>query len=213
MRQKILILGTTPYTEVFVDMFETIGDIAFTGCVENRNRGRCGQSLAGLPIHWVHDIDGMRGTHRLICSLATTARSDWIAEMATRGFTFTTLVHPTSHVSRHTELGAGVSVDAGCVLAGFSRIGAYVRIGRHVSLGHHTDIDRFSTIHPGAIISGYCQIGPRVTVGTGAVIIDGIAIGEGAVIASGAVVTKDVPKRALVAGNPGLVKRKDYGPK
>lgn len=212
-QQKLLVLGTTPYAQVFVDSFEAIEGFLFAGYIENLDRGRAGQMLGELPIHWHDDIDGLSTDHLLTCSLATTARADWIGQMESRGFGFATLVHPSSQVSRRTALGPGVSVDAGTVLAGFSRIGSHVRIGRRVALGHHLEIGTFSTIHPGAIVSGNCRIGARVMVGTGAVIIDGVTVGDGAVIAAGAVVTKDVSQRTLVAGNPAVVKRADAGPR
>lgn len=211
--RKLLVLGTTPYAQVFVDSFEAVDGVAFVGCVENLDRSRAGQTLGGLPVHWTDDIDDLRADHMLTCALATTARADWIGQMEQRGFGFATLVHPSAQVSRRTELGPGVSVDAGSVLAGLSRIGPHVRVGRRVSLGHHLEIGAFSTVHPGAIVSGNCRLGKRVTVGTGAVIIDGITIGDGAVIAAGAVVTRDVPPRALVAGNPANVKREEAGPR
>ncbi len=49
------------------------------------------------------------------------------------------------------------------------------------------------------IIEDNVWIGARVS------IIPGVRIGEGAVVALGAVVTKDVPKCAVVAGNPAKV--------
>ena len=45
-------------------------------------------------------------------------------------------------------------------------------------------------------------IGNNVWIGGRAVINPGVTIGDDAVIASGAVVTKDVPDRAVVGGNP-----------
>ncbi|QKS70379.1 sugar O-acetyltransferase [Paenalkalicoccus suaedae] len=45
-------------------------------------------------------------------------------------------------------------------------------------------------------------IGDNVWIGGRAVINPGVTIGDGAVIASGAVVTKDVPAKTVVGGNP-----------
>ena len=44
-------------------------------------------------------------------------------------------------------------------------------------------------------------------VGARAVILPGVTVGEGAVVASSAVVTKDVPPRAIVGGNPARIIR------
>jgi acetyltransferase-like isoleucine patch superfamily enzyme len=45
------------------------------------------------------------------------------------------------------------------------------------------------------------------SIGANATILCGITIGSGAMIGAGAVVTKDVPPRAVVVGNPGRVIR------
>lgn len=48
-------------------------------------------------------------------------------------------------------------------------------------------------------------VGHRVWIGGGAILNPGVTVGDDAVIASGAVVTKDVPARAIVGGNPAKV--------
>jgi UDP-2-acetamido-3-amino-2,3-dideoxy-glucuronate N-acetyltransferase len=47
----------------------------------------------------------------------------------------------------------------------------------------------------------------RASIGSGAVIVPGITIGDGAIVGAGAVVTRDVPARTVVAGNPARVLR------
>lgn len=49
----------------------------------------------------------------------------------------------------------------------------------------------------------------NVWIGCRAVILKGVRIGEGAIVANNAVVTKDVPPRTLVAGNPAVVIKED----
>lgn len=44
-----------------------------------------------------------------------------------------------------------------------------------------------------------------VWIGSNAVVLSGVTVGRGSVIAAGAVVTKDVPKYAIVAGNPAKI--------
>jgi len=45
------------------------------------------------------------------------------------------------------------------------------------------------------------------SIGTGSTILANVTIGENALIGAGSVVTKDVPPNAVVAGNPGRVRR------
>jgi acetyltransferase-like isoleucine patch superfamily enzyme len=45
------------------------------------------------------------------------------------------------------------------------------------------------------------------SIGSGATLLCGVTVGEGAIVGAGSVVTKDVPSRAIVAGNPARVIR------
>lgn len=52
-------------------------------------------------------------------------------------------------------------------------------------------------------------IGRRCFIGARSVILPGIRIGDECIVASGSIVTKDVPPRSIVAGNPATVIRSD----
>jgi acetyltransferase-like isoleucine patch superfamily enzyme len=51
------------------------------------------------------------------------------------------------------------------------------------------------------------RVGKDASIGSGATILSKISIGEGALVGAGSVVTKDVPPRAVVAGNPAKILR------
>ena len=48
-------------------------------------------------------------------------------------------------------------------------------------------------------------IGNHVWLGENSIILKGVTIGDGSIVAAGSVVTKDVPERSIVAGNPAKV--------
>ncbi|HXG48013.1 MAG TPA: DapH/DapD/GlmU-related protein [Methylomirabilota bacterium] len=48
-------------------------------------------------------------------------------------------------------------------------------------------------------------IGDDVWIGLNAIILPGVTIGDGSVVAAGSVVTKDVPPRVVVGGNPARI--------
>jgi maltose O-acetyltransferase len=50
-------------------------------------------------------------------------------------------------------------------------------------------------------------IGDDVWIGQRAIILPGVRVGDHAIVGAGAVVTKDVPKGAIVGGNPARVLR------
>ena len=55
----------------------------------------------------------------------------------------------------------------------------------------------------------HTRIGRRCFIGARSMIMPGIAVGDGSIVAAGSVVTKDVPARSIVAGNPARIIRSD----
>lgn len=98
-----------------------------------------------------------------------------------------------------TEIGAGLKLYHGQALV----VNQHARIGRDCTLRHCTTIG--SKTLSNAEEGPSPVIGNRVDVGSNAVIIGGITIGDDVVIGSGSVVIRDVPSRAVVAGNPARV--------
>jgi serine acetyltransferase len=82
-----------------------------------------------------------------------------------------------------------------------------VQINLDCTIGHDVVMGDYTTLAPGAHISGCVRFGRRVYVGTGAVIINGtqeepIVIGDDVVIGAGACVVKSVPAGLTVVGVP-----------
>lgn len=210
----LLVLGPRTHSQALVDSFECLArKFRFVGYVENMDQSKAGSELGGLPIHWHEDIADWSCSHGMVCGLATTLRRQWIEASELAGFGFPSLLHPGSVISSRSPVGHGVIVDAGCVVAGYTRLADHCRVGRACSIGHHTEIGRFATLHPGVIVSGNCRIGEQALIGTGAIITDGVKIGDGAVIAPGSVVRHDVAQRALVAMPSAKTMRQEFGPR
>lgn len=53
------------------------------------------------------------------------------------------------------------------------------------------------------------RIGGRCFIGGGSMILPGVTVGDEVIVAAGAVVTRDVPPRSIVAGNPARIIRSD----
>jgi acetyltransferase-like isoleucine patch superfamily enzyme len=85
-----------------------------------------------------------------------------------------------------------------------------VTIGDGAAISPHVTI--FDTnFHPlgegDEIKGGPVEIGANTWIGRQALVMPGVTIGDHSVVASGAVVTRDVPPRTLVAGNPARAVR------
>jgi nucleoside-diphosphate-sugar epimerase len=72
--------------------------------------------------------------------------------------------------------------------------------------------DRVSFIDARDLATGQVRpirIGGRCFIGGGSMILPGVTVGDEVIVAAGAVVTRDVPPRSIVAGNPARIIRSD----
>jgi serine O-acetyltransferase len=105
------------------------------------------------------------------------------------------------HVRISAEVGPGFYIGhAGGIFIGPTRI------GRNFSVTHHVTIGVGQT--EGA--RGTPVLGDDVWVGTGTVLAGPITVGDGVTVANGAMVSRSVPPRCLVAGNPARVAMQGY---
>ena len=112
-------------------------------------------------------------------------------------------VHFTSRVTGNVKVGYLTSpgFGPGCYINGANGIefGDNVWIGpgvKIISSNHDlTDLSKSYKCDP-------IKIGNNVWIGANAIILPEIQIGDGAVVGAGSVVTKNVPPRTIVAGNP-----------
>jgi maltose O-acetyltransferase len=86
-------------------------------------------------------------------------------------------------------------------------IGSRVDIGPHVVISTGGHLIGPSNHRAGNSITNLVKIGDGCWIGTSCLILNEIKIGAGCVLAGGSVVYKDIENNALVAGNPGVIKK------
>lgn len=108
-------------------------------------------------------------------------------------------------------IGEGTWIGQQC----FLHAAGGIAIGRDVGIGPGVKVLTSTHGEPGPELPimdgpiGFAQVvlGDGCDIGVGAIILPGVTVGAGAQVGAGAVVTRDVPPRAVVAGNPARVLR------
>lgn len=81
-------------------------------------------------------------------------------------------------------------------------IGNHVQLTSGVKIHTHGGGQVVRTIDSGFDCFGKVKVCDYAYIGSGAQIMPGVTIGEGALVAAGSIVTKSVPPKTVVAGNP-----------
>ena len=119
-----------------------------------------------------------------------------------------TLIHPTAVISRFAQISAcGVLINAFSHIQANTVIEDNVTILSEVIVSHNNVVGAHSFLAGKAFVGAYTHVGKDVFFGQGALTISGkvVDIGDGAYIGAVALLTKDVPSKAVVCGQPARI--------
>lgn len=126
-------------------------------------------------------------------------------------------------IGDNTKIGTFVEIQKGAVIGKNCKISSHtficegVTVEDGVFIGHGVtfinDLYPRATTEEGSLQTEQdwkvipTLVKKRASIGSGATILAGVTIGEEAIVGAGSVVTRDVPPRTVVAGNPARVLR------
>jgi sugar O-acyltransferase (sialic acid O-acetyltransferase NeuD family) len=119
-----------------------------------------------------------------------------------KGGIFIPLIHPTCTISPNVKFGEGFIGCSYVVISCDITIGDFVTVQSFSEIGHDVHIGDYCHLNTYTFLGGFVNIANFVTIHTGAKIIPRLIVGEHSIIGAGSVVTKNVPEKCTVFGNP-----------
>ncbi len=120
-------------------------------------------------------------------------------------------------IGTFVEIQKGAAIGRNCKISSHTFICEGVTVEDEVFIGH--GVTFINDLYPRATTAGGglqteddWKVIPTVvkqgaSIGSGATILAGVTIGEQAIVGAGSVVTRDVPPRTVIAGNPARILR------
>ena len=192
--------------KVYIERHSRDRIVGFT--VDREYLGSTG--LDGLPVVAWEDLQTAfpPGAVKLLGPLSfrrmNEFRRDRYLEGLRRGYSFTSFIHPASHI--YTEdIGENCFILENNVIQPFVKIGNAVMIWSNNHIGHHCIIEDYCFLASHVGIAGASVIGERCYLAGKCGIEMGITIGPGSYLGSATLIRKDLPESSVVPATAARV--------
>jgi sugar O-acyltransferase (sialic acid O-acetyltransferase NeuD family) len=210
LADKVIIIGAGGFSAEILQFITEIHGVGalnnVAGFLDDDPRKTEQQLLSGKIIGSIteHRVDP---SAEYILAIGNPRNRKRIAErFHSSGARFASLIHPLATVSKHATL------DAGCIISEFVKIGPYAQLGLHallteyVLVGHHSKIGDYCVLSPFSAVTGRAELQEGVFLGVHAAVTPGKCVGSFSSVAAGSIVYRNVPPNALAKGNPAVTR-------
>lgn len=192
------IFGAGGHGKAIIDLITSEFEQKIEGLFDDNENGE----VMGIPIRTIknHRLSEKQDFHIAIGNNKT--RKDFSEKFKVN---YPKLIHPSSTISKFSNIGEGTVVMPQCSIKAMTTIGRHCIVNAGAIIGHDVTIADYVHVAPNSSVAGFVNIQEGAHIGIGASVIQGVTIGKWSIIGAGAVIIKDVPDYSVVVGNPGKV--------
>jgi sugar O-acyltransferase (sialic acid O-acetyltransferase NeuD family) len=189
MSKPLLLLGCGGHARSMIDVVEASGRWHVLGLVGLPDE--VGKEVLGYPVLGCdHDLSSLREqcVHALLAIGQiglSTQRQRLAANLKRLGFSLPVVISGRAQVSRHAQLGIGISVGHGVIVNAGACVGNYCILNSNALIEHDAVIGDCCHISTGALVNGRVTIGDSSFIGSGAVLREGLSLPPHTVISAG----------------------------
>ena len=166
MSRMVMILGAGGHARVLADVLRLQG---------SRLVGMTSNDDDVLGRYSPEEIDLVNGVGSIGVPLK---RRELFERFKSRGYRFTSVIHPSAILGSDVSLGEGVQIMAGVIIQPGTALGDNTLLNTRVSVDHDCVIGSHVHLAPGVILCGGVTVEEGCHVGTGAVVVQGVRIGK-----------------------------------
>lgn len=202
-QRSILIYGGGGHGKCVIELVRSVGTYEIVGIVDDGIRAGLqvmgcevlGDESVIAPLH----ASGVQQALNAVGGIGDVQlRISIFRKLINVGFSFPTLIHPSSVVEPSAVLGDGIQVLPQSYIGTDAAVGFGVIINNGVIVSHDCQLGDYAGLAPGVILAGGVRVGEGVQMGLGVTVNLNVNIGEYAQIGNSAVIKADVPDGGVV---------------
>ena len=204
---EVLIIGAGAQAKYIIETAKLRGDFSVVGMIDIVGN----ETMVGKEYDGVSVLGGLEVIQQfqpaddflLMIACPNNQKKEELARnLAGRGFSFHTAIHPTAVIASTATIGIGSIINPLSVIQPFVKIGDHCMIHSGVIIEHDGRIGNFVNIGPGSTLAGWVTVEPRAVLYTGSIAIPKVTVEEDAIVGAGAVVRGRVSANTTVVGIP-----------
>lgn len=208
---RSVIIGAGTYGEVYLDYLLNAG-INIVGFIDD-DESLQGKDINGVPVlgtsSGLKDLRDKMSVSAVYCPLGNNyVRVKLLKYARDLGFETPNFIHESVVIASSVKIGVGVYILPGSIIMPHTVIENDVMISMGAKIAHHSHLKSGTFISTGVNLGANIVLEINCFIGIGATIMTGVKkIDKNSIVGAGSVVIRDIPEKAIVAGNPAKVLR------